>query len=1060
MDMADAHVDRGRRHRYRATAGAATAALIAGAAVMFFIARQPLWRLSRAVGAERRVEGRIVGLRWGRFDRGAATRGAAGDQRLVTAAWAVLTSVDGDTDADSRRVSAVVRLLLGEDDRAARSLDELLGESPRDARVSSDAAVAHLSAAEKHDRPVELAAALASVDRALRIEPRMPEALFNRALVLERLGVSRHAANAWRRFLEVEPSGQWADEARSRLRNFDAVTLAESYKRLAPAVEKAALAGPPERVRALIDGYRQEARTTAEADLGRWAKEELSGHSAEASRVLAVCRAVGEALQGLNSDEFLAASVAAIDGADSSQRALLLRAHSAYDRGRSLLSGQKASEAEPVLDSAMRDFEAANSPQHWAAVYFRAIALAAMHRPDDSYEILQTLAQTLPAARFRSLDAQIHWDLGLAEVMRGNWTPAARAYQHSADGFASLGETGNLGFVESLLAEVSDYLGDRETAWRRRVAAFPLLTRAGRGNRLQVAIGSAARAELRAGFTAAALPLFDLEIAETAFASGAELRVASAYARRAMLYAASGDPRAAEADLVAARASAAKIPDVGTRSFVDGTAAMAEAILIRSARPRDSLAMLDRAAGMYAAANQRIAIPRIQLERARAFRALGDENGAIEAYRQGIDELERQRRTVADLDQRVGVFNAGEDLFVDATALLVRQKKYEEALQIAERARARTLVESTALRAAETQRAPISLAELRSALSERGAVVEYAITPERLVIFAITRDRFDVSTVDIREADLRGAVNRLVKTIRGRAPMAEVEAAATRAYDVLIRPVESSLRDADTIVFVPARFLQVVPFATLRSGERFVIQDHAVVVSPSARTFDVLRQAHPEPAKRDALVFGNPSTNGAFEALYESEREARNTAAAYPRAELAVGASATRSTFFALFGESAAVHFAGHAEMDPARGATAALAFSGPAGPDFVAAHEIARTRPAATRLVVLAACDTFVGEREHFEGTPTLAHAFLSAGVPSVVGTLWPVGDAASRQLFGGFHSSYSKGIDSAESLRRAQLTLLGSSDGALRHPASWCAAEVLGSPSSLGNAQEKERR
>jgi len=1047
-------VDARYRGSWQRAVGVGAAALAVTIAIIAFskLTRTPLQKLSDAETGTRPIEARIAGFRWAPFERATRTRGrsvvARRDLHLVAAASAVLLSADGDETPSGKHGAAVARLVLARVGEAVASFDALLVEQTSDPRLLNDDAAAHLTLATEHDRPQELPAALAAAERALRIDPRMPEAMFNRALILDRLGLSRHANAAWRRFLAVEGTGPWADEARAHLATFKEATLAESYRRLTQTTEAAAIAGDTERLRAIVNDYRQEARTTAEAVLGQWAEAELHGDSASASRSLNIVRAVGGALKDINGDDFLVSAVRAIDDARSGQRTILIQAHAAYHHGRMLLSSEKPTEAEPLLGQAARDFGATGSPMAFAARYFQAVNLAAMHRGEESYQILKTLESTVPAARFRALDAQIHWDLGLAEVVRGNWSAADRAYRRAAGGFASLGERGNLGFVNSLQAEVADYLGDREDAWRRNIAAFPLLTEAGRGNRLQVAIGAAARAELRAGFPDRALPLFDLEIEETAFGASGSVRLANAYARRAMLYAQIGDRASAEKDLTEARMLTAKLADPQTKNFADGTAAMTQAILVERTQPRVALALLARAKDMYLAAQQRLPLPRIDLERARSFAQLGQEAAALDAYSEGIEELERQRQTVQNLDKRVGVFDAGQALFIETIALLARRGEAARAFAFADRARALTLVESTAARQpALAAGEPASVTTIQRSIPPATVIIEYAVLPGRLAVFTISRERLDVTMIEIGEQELRDVVNRFATAVRGRAPMATVQNVASRAYEVLVKPVAGKVRQAETIVFVPDRFLQLVPFAALHDGHEFIIEDHALIVSPGAQLFVELNLKPRERPALDALIFGNPSTAGELDDLRGSEQEAREVAAAYTRPIVAIGGEATRDLFFASFGNAAVVHFAGHASTDPSRGADAALAFAGRTGAEFVQAYEVARTAPRATRLVVLAACDTFAGTREHFEGTPTLAHAFLAAGVPSVVGTLWPIEDAASETLFRNFHRLYRSGLDSAGSLRQAQLELLRSNQASLRHPAAWSAAEVLGS-------------
>jgi len=82
-------------------------------------------------------------------------------------------------------------------------------ETKRDARTWND-----LAALQSQD-PNLLTDALASVDRALQDRPTMPEALFNRAVILKKLKDPRRQA-AINAYLAVDPNSGWAEELKRK----------------------------------------------------------------------------------------------------------------------------------------------------------------------------------------------------------------------------------------------------------------------------------------------------------------------------------------------------------------------------------------------------------------------------------------------------------------------------------------------------------------------------------------------------------------------------------------------------------------------------------------------------------------------------------------------------------------------------------------------------------------------------------------------------------------------------------------------------------------------------
>jgi CHAT domain-containing protein len=89
------------------------------------------------------------------------------------------------------------------------------------------------------------------------------------------------------------------------------------------------------------------------------------------------------------------------------------------------------------------------------------------------------------------------------------------------------------------------------------------------------------------------------------------------------------------------------------------------------------------------------------------------------------------------------------------------------------------------------------------------------------------------------------------------------------------------------------------------------------------------------------------------------------------------------------------------------------------------------------TKLVVLSACDTGVGEVRNGEGVYGLRRAFVLAGAESLVMSLWPASDYATRRLMNGYYENLKKGMGRGVALRQVQLDMLRR-DGQL-HPFYW---------------------
>lgn len=101
------------------------------------------------------------------------------------------------------------------------------------------------------------------------------------------------------------------------------------------------------------------------------------------------------------------------------------------------------------------------------------------------------------------------------------------------------------------------------------------------------------------------------------------------------------------------------------------------------------------------------------------------------------------------------------------------------------------------------------------------------------------------------------------------------------------------------------------------------------------------------------------------------------------------------------------------------------------------------------TRLVVLSACDTGVGEVKQGDGVYGLRRAFVIAGAETQIMSLWPVSDRSTRDLMSGYYARLTKGSARGEALRETQLQLLR--DGRHAHPYHWASFIQSGAWTSL---------
>jgi CHAT domain-containing protein len=182
----------------------------------------------------------------------------------------------------------------------------------------------------------------------------------------------------------------------------------------------------------------------------------------------------------------------------------------------------------------------------------------------------------------------------------------------------------------------------------------------------------------------------------------------------------------------------------------------------------------------------------------------------------------------------------------------------------------------------------------------------------------------------------------------------------------------------------------------------------------------IFEKRHPQ--ADSLLAFANPDALGAPHLSYAVE-EAQAVAALY-RTQPFVGEEATEGQFKARAGRYGLVHVAAHSDYSPHSPLFSAILLAEDESEDGrLETHEVFNLDLPQTDLVVLSACETHLGELSSGDELVGLERAFVRAGSPSLLTTLWPVDDAATAELMKRFYTHLRAGVPKAEALRLAQM-------------------------------------
>jgi len=176
--------------------------------------------LARAYTAERAFDYRLpdAGYAPVRQQRSGSRSSFDRPKAIVDAEAAVRREMESDPSSfETALLRARAEMLSWQFEAAIVSLTRARELRPNDPAVLTDLACAHAMQGDARACPAEFLQASELLAAALRVDPTNARALFNRAVVLERLALPEEAIRAWNEYLRVETRGGWPDEARRRL---------------------------------------------------------------------------------------------------------------------------------------------------------------------------------------------------------------------------------------------------------------------------------------------------------------------------------------------------------------------------------------------------------------------------------------------------------------------------------------------------------------------------------------------------------------------------------------------------------------------------------------------------------------------------------------------------------------------------------------------------------------------------------------------------------------------------------------------------------------------------
>jgi CHAT domain-containing protein/Tfp pilus assembly protein PilF len=1080
-------------------------ALLAGGLFSYFSPRQSsdermLARVRDVYGNTRLLQARVTG---GFAHQNYVVTRGSGDLTGVdqTQRIALLAEINQEVHtrpkAATRHILGKLLMLQGDLDPAEQQFLLALKEAPRHAQINADLGALYFERSRKNehaDREVlEKAAEYSS--NAVEIDPKLRESWFNRALCYEQMSLFLQAESDWKQFLTLDGNSAWADEARTHLERLRkrSERLEKLEQNVKAEFQSAEAAGDEPKMRELVSQHSALIQNLAMDQIfDKYLNATIAGERELAAQYLKPLKRIGKLVSEIKGDRFVTDAVNFAIRGNTTVKKEIQAIRQTLQQARQEHAAGKTGAASELCTKARGAAERIGDYCH---AEMAALGLVRYyHHKDESQELIRLrnrLVKDTERRHHRQMQARALHALANAESAAQQFSLSLKHSQQVVEISRDLGDTAWTIAGLRFVGQSYSILGDNDSAARKFSEASSLIRNSG------VKPITAALAYSDMGDTLYVIGKYHAaihyqrEAVRMCEQVGNALLLSIMIHRLGLTYGMLGRYEEAMHYLNDAVARAEAIPDQVARvqAQIDIYTSFGEFYLQRN-KASEAITTYQRAIEKIGQGNKYY-LSTIHKGLATAYLAQGKDPDAEAELEKSIRLTEEAREQIDDAHSR-GTFLAGQQSIYRAMVnfQFFNKKDPARAFNYAEIAKARDLLDTLAgspavstndgnVKLAVSRSAtPLTLEQVQSALPANTQLIQYVIGEKDLMIWLVTRDRLITANANVSANDLRTKVTAYLDELRKRGDIEGLNSRAAELYQWLIAPIGRELDPNRELCIVPDGLLQNLPFASLVSPatKRYLIEDFSLVTNPSASVFArTLELSCDKQASGSGSFFGlaNPRFNQQrfpkLHPLPSSDEELERIQSFYPDRRILSRGQATESALVNQIGKYEIVHLATHALSDQQSSLFSAIVLAdegnrpvgkageaGEAGeqnPGKVAfdgalrAHEIYRLKPERTRLVLLSSCSSGLGDQTRNEAMGGLAQAFLAAGVPTVVASLWEVDDESTAALMEKLHATHRiKNLAFGRSLRQAQISYLQSAPVRRRHPYFWASFIVTG--------------
>ncbi|HKP86507.1 MAG TPA: CHAT domain-containing protein [Blastocatellia bacterium] len=981
-------------------------------------------------------------------------------------------------------------LAAREFNKAIDQFEKALKEDSNNAPIRSDLGAAYLErATANRDKPSisDLAESLEQLKRAIELDDSLLAAHFNKALCLQRMNALTLAKQAWEDYRKKDATSEWSKEAERNLQLLRDQGINNKT--------------PEEVFQDFMSAYRQ--RNKAQAwHIQRQTKEMITGtmipfqlaqrflaansssQPASSNEILEAFRFAGELEEEQSGDPFFGQLAAFYSRAGRKNAAPLKQAQEALRQGYRLCLQGRYGDAGHLFETAKKLFlQGANHWESRVVDYWLAYCFSQQGELKRSSTLLAGLAQDCRGLQYHWLEAQAYCWLANNSALLSEYSNGVEQDKKALRIALSIGDSYSTQKAASQVAEDYKFLGRLREALEFNQQSLPS------AEDYFVSYRQFWRSLFSITDTLFALRLYTaaeayeqeaLQLALNQFNDPALIH--DTYMRLGQIYAGQENYPAASQSLELSLETLKPIANdpIGKKLF--GLSALQIGHVKR--QTRDYTAALD----YYRKAAQEFGSSEFGLYNYNTRKGmllchlLNKDDRAVEQELPVVLGLyEQNRQKIREELNRNHFFDAEQDVYELAIDYEYGRGNKEQSFHYAESSRARSLQDAilggaTASNDSTTPDVivppvsqPLSLGQTQERLPDGLQLVEYAVLQNRLLIWVITKTRFELIQQPISIASLEAITNEYLHVlISNDAGSVEREKQlAVELHDWLFAPLTNYLDNAEEVVLIPDKFLFKIPFAALlsRESDRRVVNDYTLLYAPSATVLvictDLARRKNQDKEAERLLSVGDPRFSRQqypeLSYLPSAAVEAKEVASFFRTKAVFIREEAFKEAIELELRQSDVIHFAAHYLADDFLASRSRLLLSPKQETktnetsDDLSLQEIQTMRLPKARLVILSACQSGIERFYAGEGLIGLSRAFLMAGIPLVIASQWSVESDSTTSLMITFHRlRKTQDLSATRALRQAQINMLSQEDERYRRPYYWAAFFPIGGHAS----------